>query len=107
MKKIVKAIVFLLMIVFSNACFANEQTTKEFFEKPGACYLVLANNVLVRTHPTTNGYIICLLSKGDYVKSFDYNSRGILDSNGIYWKYIVMRNGNIGWVASRYLSLRC
>lgn len=106
MKKVFLLLSFSLLLI-CNTCFANDITTKEFMDKPGVAYLVIGDMVNVRTHPSIDGYIICTLSKGSWVRAFDYNSKGIMDKNGIYWKYIVMENGYVGWIAYQYLSLRC
>ena len=90
-----------------NIYAVNHITTKEFMNAPGVAYLVVGDMVNVRTHPTTKGYIICTLPKGSWVKSFDYNSKGKLDNTGMYWKYIIMEDGHVGWIAYQYLSLRC
>lgn len=107
MKNVIYVIFTLAIIMVNNFCLANEETTNDFWNKPGVAYLVVGDGVRVRTHPTTNGYIICTLSKGEWVKAFNYDSRGVRDSKGLYWKYIVMSNGSVGWIASKYLSLRC
>ena len=107
MKKRFTFILVVMIMLLSNVTLANEKTTVEFFEDAGAAYLVVGDNVRVRTHPTLNGYIIRTLSKGEWVKSFNYQTKGVLDTQGIYWKYIIMSDGNVGWVAARYLSLRC
>lgn len=95
------------LLFICNVCFANDITTKEYTNSPGVAYLVIGDMVHVRTHPSTDGYIICTLPKGSWVKAFDYNSKGIRDNTGMYWKYIIMEDGHVGWIAHPYISLRC
>lgn len=102
-------ITLLLTLSCASTVFAesNDETTKQFYDRPGVAYLVTGDYVRVRTHPTTYGYIICELRKGEWVKDFGNNSQAHQDDNGMKWRYIIMKDGHVGWVSADFLDLRC
>lgn len=97
----------ILTLGVSVTALANEETSEEFYNRPGAAYYVKGDYVRVRTHPSTDGYIICEMRKGVWVKDFGSNSPTHKDNTGRLWRYIVMSDGNVGWVCDDYLDWRC
>lgn len=103
-----KSIILALILTFGivSTVFANDETAKVHFEKLTSAYEVTGDAVRVRTHPTTEGYIICELNKGTLVKSFDYEEEPYKDDSGMKWRYVFMKDGHVGWICADYLKFK-
>lgn len=107
MKTKVLVLTLMLFAIVCTTALANETTSKEYYDEPGAAHLVIGDYVRVRSHPTTRGYIICELRKGSWVKAFKYSGDPYRDETGREWLYVAMSDGHVGWVCKEFLSLRC
>jgi uncharacterized protein YgiM (DUF1202 family) len=101
-----RKLVVLLVVLGSLCSFlavgqAEDQTTKEKYEATQNLCVVNVDGLHVRTHPSTDGYIICSLTKGDKVCSLGT----VKDEDGEDWYYIIMKSGNIGWVFGQYITV--
>lgn len=106
-KSIIIGLALALSVASTAFAESNEETSKQFYDRPGAAYLVTGDYVRVRTHPSTYGYIIRELRKGEWVKGFDYNAKPHEDKTGMKWQYILMQDGSVGWICADFLDLRC
>jgi len=104
MKIKVFLLTFLLTLCVASTVLANDEGSKAFYAKAGVTYLVTGDSVRVRTHPTTDGYIICELNKGAVVKDFIKDAQPHEDSSGMKWRYILMEDGHVGWVSADFIE---
>lgn len=104
-----KTMILALMLTIGAAstALANDTTSQAYYDSPGAAYYVTGDYVRVRTHPTTDGYIICELRKGSWVKDFGGGQKAVQDNTGMKWRYIIMSDGHVGWVCDDFLDWRC
>ncbi len=106
----IKALSLALLLATGVAATAfaenNEEASKAFFEQKGVAYVLTGDYVRVRTHPSTLGYIICELRKGEIVKNFTANEEPHQDSEGLKWHYVVMKDGNVGWICTNFIELK-
>lgn len=80
--------------------YAENQSTQDKYNATQSLYVVNVDGLHVRTHPSTDGYIVCSLSKGDKVCSMGT----LKDEDGDDWYYVIMKSGNIGWVYGKYIT---
>jgi len=62
---------------------------------------VNSRNVILRKNPTTNSIVLGVLSKGATITRLE---KHVKYANGYYWDKVQLSNGNIGYMASKYLS---
>lgn len=105
-KSILIALALALSITSTVFAENNEETSEQFYNRQSAAYYVTGDYVRVRTHPSTDGFIIRELRKGEFVKSFNYDSAPHEDETGMKWHYILMKDGSVGWVCADFLELR-
>ncbi len=67
----------------------------------GETVRVNAKNVILRQNPTTKSLVIGVLAKGITVTRLQ---KHVKYANGYYWDKVQLKNGRIGYVASKYLS---
>lgn len=82
-KSLSVTLVLTLSIASTALAEINEETSKHFYDGSGTAYLVSGDYVRVRTHPSTYGYIICELRKGECVKTFNPDEKPHEDETGM------------------------
>lgn len=100
-----RKLIVLMALVCSLCSFlavghATSETTTEKYNEGTSMYIVNADDLHVRTHPSTDGYIVCTLSRGEKVCSLGT----LKDDDGDDWYYIIMKDGSIGWVYGTYVT---
>lgn len=82
-------------------------SNKKLYNSKGAMYEVITNELHLRRTPSINGEILTTLNKGDMLKPDTSKDSYNVNFDNYNWCRVILENGKLGWVATKYLKLKC
>lgn len=83
------------------------ENNKKLYNSKGAMYEVITNDLHLRRTPSVSGEILETLNKGDMLKPDTSKDLFNVNFDNYNWCRVILENGKLGWVSTKYLKLKC